>query len=30
MIAALRFLIAESKPSEKDIICKIIVNLINR
>jgi len=23
-------LIAESKPAEKDIICKVIVNLINR
>ena len=29
-LVALTLLIAESKPAEKDIICKVIVNLINR
>ncbi len=29
-LVALTLLIAESKPTEKDIICKVIVNLINR
>jgi len=29
-LVALTLLIAESKPVEKDIICKVIVNLINR
>ncbi len=29
-LVALTLLIAESKPSEKDTICKVIVNLINR
>jgi prophage maintenance system killer protein len=29
-LVALTLLIAESKPSEKDMICKVIVNLINR
>ena len=29
-LVALTLLIAESKPSEKDTLCKIIVNLINR
>jgi len=29
-LVALTLLIAESKPAEKDIICKVVVNLINR
>jgi len=29
-LVALTLLIAQSKPSEKDIICKVVVNLINR
>jgi len=29
-LVALTLLIAESKPSEKDTICKVVVNLINR
>jgi len=29
-LVALTLLIAESKPSEKDTLCKVIVNLINR
>jgi prophage maintenance system killer protein len=29
-LVALTLLIAESKPVEKDIICKVVVNLINR
>lgn len=29
-LVALTLLIAESKPAEKDILCKVIVNLINR
>jgi len=29
-LVALTLLIAESKPVEKDTICKVIVNLINR
>ena len=29
-LVALTLLIAESKPAEKDVICKVIVNLINR
>lgn len=29
-LVALTLLIAESKPAEKDTICKVIVNLINR
>ena len=29
-LVALTLLIAESKPAEKDTLCKVIVNLINR
>jgi len=29
-LVPLTLLFAESKPAEKDIICKVIVNLINR
>ena len=29
-LVALTLLIAESKPAEKDVICKVVVNLINR
>ena len=29
-LVALTLLIAESKPAEKETICKVIVNLINR
>ena len=29
-LVALTLLIAESKPAEKDTLCKVVVNLINR
>ena len=29
-LVALTLLIAESKPAEKDVLCKVVVNLINR
>ena len=29
-LVALTLLIAESKPTEKDLMCKVVVNLINR
>lgn len=29
-LVALTLLIAESKPAEKDVICKVVANLINR
>ena len=29
-LVALTLLTAESKPTEKDTICKVVVNLINR